>query len=74
MREVLAETADIVCDTKVDEIIVKDGRAAGVRLAGGKEIAARYVIAAPGRSGADYDNIVGVAHAAYSSTAGNNAK
>jgi hypothetical protein len=54
MREVLAETADIVCDTKVDEIIVKDGRAAGVRLAGGKEIAARYVIAAPGRSGAKW--------------------
>jgi len=41
----------------VENILVKDGRAVGVKTGGGKEITGDFVIAAPGREGADWLNI-----------------
>ncbi|MFC4078249.1 NAD(P)/FAD-dependent oxidoreductase [Salinithrix halophila] len=40
--------------TKVEELLVQDGRATGVRLANGEEIKAAQVIIAPGRDGSEW--------------------
>ncbi|HDI73244.1 MAG: FAD-dependent oxidoreductase [Candidatus Altiarchaeales archaeon] len=42
--------------TRVEDVLVKDGVCKGVRLKNGKEIKARYVIIAPGRIGAPWLN------------------
>ncbi|MDP2085868.1 MAG: NAD(P)/FAD-dependent oxidoreductase [Gemmobacter sp.] len=50
-RLIEAQGGTIRCDADVEEIAVKDGRVAGVRLAGGETIACRSVLAsvAPGQ-------------------------
>jgi hypothetical protein len=53
-REEIMAAAELMTDTRAQEILVRDGRVAGVRLADGREIGAQYVIAAPGRSGAQW--------------------
>ena len=44
--------------TKVEDLLVKNGTCTGVKLKNGKEISARYVLAAPGRVGAPWFNDV----------------
>lgn len=51
MRARIDATCRFMPDSPVAQIITRDGRAAGVRLEDGSELAADYVIAAPGRSG-----------------------
>lgn len=50
----LEQGVDIKTTTAVDSIIVKDGVAAGVITAEEEEIAADYVVCAPGRCGAEW--------------------
>ncbi|MGQ9746454.1 MAG: NAD(P)/FAD-dependent oxidoreductase [Candidatus Caldatribacteriaceae bacterium] len=45
---------DVVTLAEAEEIIVKEGRVRGVRLADGKEIESAFVVVAPGRVGADW--------------------
>lgn len=52
IREALAPRVDLRMGERVEELLVRDGRAIGVRLADGRQIDARYVVVAPGRSGA----------------------
>ena len=53
MREALPASVRVLCRTAVDEILVEDGKAAGIRI--GKDIyRSRYVVAAPGREGAEW--------------------
>lgn len=53
MREALPASVRVLCRTAVDEILVEDGKAAGIRI--GKGIyRSRYVVAAPGREGAEW--------------------
>ncbi len=56
MEEFLKRKADIRTLTKVDEILIDDisGRVRGVRLRNGEEMEGKYVIVAPGRSGAPW--------------------
>lgn len=53
MRDALPPNVEVRCRTAVDEILVEDGRAAGVRISG-ETIRAKYVVAAPGREGAEW--------------------
>ncbi|MEN3203122.1 MAG: NAD(P)/FAD-dependent oxidoreductase [Atribacterota bacterium] len=50
----LKERVEIRTSTAVDEILVRDRVACGVRLEGGEEIESSFVIVAPGRVGADW--------------------
>ena len=60
MHEELAGKADILMKTKVEKIRVKDGRAVGVEVRGGKRYDCEYLVAAPGRSGAEwFDTVAG---------------
>ena len=52
MREALRDRVDVLSDTEVAQVLVEDGQARGVVLADGRRISARYLILAPGRSGA----------------------
>ncbi len=54
LREYLDKRIDIITDIAVEEILLKDHRATGVKLADGREIHAGTVIAAPGRAGAKW--------------------
>lgn len=45
---------EVLCDTDVSTILSREGRATGVELADGRVLTARYVIAAPGREGAEW--------------------
>lgn len=54
MREFLEERVQIMTRTMVESILTEDGRATGVKLASGETISAQYVIAAPGREGAEW--------------------
>lgn len=54
MRDALREKVDVKMDTTVDHVLVTDGRVTGVALESGETIEAEYVIAAPGRVGADW--------------------
>ena len=56
MRDALRERVEVKMDTAVEEIVVSGGKVTGVKTADGKVIKADYVIAAPGRSGADWLN------------------
>ncbi|MDQ1335646.1 MAG: uncharacterized protein QG552_2596 [Thermodesulfobacteriota bacterium] len=51
-RASLAERIEIHTETEVRDILVDQGRVQGVRLADGRCIHARFVVVAPGRSGA----------------------
>jgi len=54
MRDSLRDSLDIRTDTEVVELLVEDANVTGIRTAAGEEVAADYVIAAPGREGADW--------------------
>ncbi len=52
MRQYLDGRVDIITRVAVEEILMVEGRASGVVLSDGRELAAKYVIGAPGREGA----------------------
>jgi uncharacterized FAD-dependent dehydrogenase len=54
MREELEGRVEILMETEVDRIRVGDGRAKGIRTVSGRNINSRYLVVAPGRSGADW--------------------
>ena len=54
MRRALEGKVEIRMGVEAEEIIVEDGRVRGVRVKGGEVIEGRYVVVAPGRSGADW--------------------
>ncbi|MFA5867091.1 MAG: FAD-binding protein [Actinomycetota bacterium] len=54
LRKYLDKKIDVITDIAVEEILLKDHQATGVRLADGREIHAGTVIAAPGRAGAKW--------------------
>ncbi len=54
LRDRLQGRVDVLSDTGAETLIVERDRIAGVILADGREVAADYVIAAPGRSGAKW--------------------
>jgi len=54
MRDALREKVDVKMNTGVATILVEDGKVKGVKTEAGKIINADYVIAAPGRVGADW--------------------
>lgn len=54
MREHLATQCDIRTSVEVKSIVVQDGRYAGVELADGETVNSEYLIAAPGREGAEW--------------------
>ncbi len=51
LREALQRSACIRCQSPVAAVLLRDGRAVGIRLDDGAEIAADWVILAPGREG-----------------------
>jgi len=53
-RNSLGDRVEIRTSCHVEEILVEGGRAAGVRLKGGEVLKSRFVVAAPGRSGAGW--------------------
>lgn len=54
MYEDLLKTCDILMNTFVEDLIVEDGRAMGIRLADGTERRGEHIIVAPGREGASW--------------------
>ena len=54
MGEEVGRRAEIRTGVAAEEILVEDGRVAGVRLSDGTEARARFVVVAPGREGADW--------------------
>lgn len=52
MREALVQRVDIFTDTTAEKLLTSNRRIRGVLLGDGRELAADFVIAAPGRSGA----------------------
>lgn len=54
MRRELDQRVEVATHTTVEKLIVRDGRAAGVRLKDGTVIGAKVVIAAPGREGSSW--------------------
>ncbi len=54
MRDHLREKVDVRMDTAVAEILVDSGKVCGIVTESGEKIEADYVIAAPGRVGADW--------------------
>ena len=54
MKRHLEGKVDIRLNTEVSHFLVKGGRVRGVKTSEGEEIMANYVIAAPGRSGAEW--------------------
>lgn len=53
-QKALESRVDIVTETAVSRIMLREGRASGVETTDGQVIEADYVIAAPGREGADW--------------------
>jgi hypothetical protein len=53
-RSSVSERVEVRTGCRVHEIVVKDGRASGVVLEGGEVLPSRFVVAAPGRSGAGW--------------------
>lgn len=54
MKDYLDVRADILLKRDVAKILVKDGAAVGVELDDGQRIKGRFIIAAPGRAGAEW--------------------
>ena len=54
MRDALREKVDVRMDTAVEHLLTEDGKVSGVETSSGEKIEADYVIAAPGRVGADW--------------------
>ena len=53
MRDAMPSNVTVISDTAVDEILIEDGKLKGIR-AGGVEYHCRYLVAAPGREGAEW--------------------
>jgi len=53
-HEVIEKRVDILMETAVSEILVREGRVTGVETTAGEVIEGNYVIIAPGREGADW--------------------
>jgi len=53
-RQSLAGRVEMVTETKVQELLSKNGRIRGVKLSDDRIINSRFVVAAPGRSGASW--------------------
>lgn len=53
MREALPSNVTVLADCPVEDILVEDGKALGIS-AGGKTYRAKYLVAAPGREGAEW--------------------
>lgn len=53
MRDAMPSNVTVISDTAVDEILVEDGKPKGIR-AGGVEYHSKYLVAAPGREGAEW--------------------
>ncbi len=60
MYQTLKNRCDIFLGTFVEDIVIEDGQAKGVRLADGSQYDASIVIAAPGRDGASW--LEGIVH------------
>ncbi len=54
MRDALKNRVDIIMDTAIGSLITSDSRVIGAETVDGRRIDADYVIAAPGREGADW--------------------
>jgi len=54
MRNHLGDRVEIRTRTEVKGLVVKNGRVEGVETTGGEKVRGRYVIVAPGRSGAEW--------------------
>ena len=54
MRRSLGSRVEVLMDTEVKKLLVKDGQVRGVETVKGEEILGRYVISAPGRGGAEW--------------------
>ncbi len=54
MRRALEGKVEIKMGTGVKKLLVKDGKAMGVETTGGEKFLGKYVIVAPGRSGAEW--------------------
>lgn len=54
MRDEIGKTVEVRTLKAAREIIVEDERAVGIVTADGERVSARYVVAAPGREGADW--------------------
>ncbi|MEW6409159.1 MAG: FAD-dependent protein, partial [Nitrospirota bacterium] len=53
-REEINKNAEVLFNQKVEEVILKDRKAAGVRTSDGNEFYSDYTILAPGRAGSDW--------------------
>lgn len=54
MREYLSDKCEIRTGTAVESIVVENGNYVGVELAGGEIVKSKYLVAAPGREGAEW--------------------
>ncbi len=54
LEKAIAEKVDIRTDCPVENLLAQSGQIKGVKLATGEKISSRFVIAAPGRSGAGW--------------------
>lgn len=54
LQKAMADNVEIRTECPVENLLTQDGRITGVKLADGEEINSRFVIAAPGRSGAGW--------------------
>ena len=54
IRDYLSPKIDIVVEKEVSQVLVDRGRVKGVEIQGGKKIASRCVVLAPGREGSDW--------------------
>lgn len=54
LQQSVTDRIDICTDCRVERLLAENGTIRGVQLADGKRIKSRYVIAAPGRSGAGW--------------------
>lgn len=54
MEEYLKDKIDMSMNTNVKGLLVEEDKIIGIQLEGGRKIRSRYVVAAPGREGADW--------------------
>ena len=54
MHRELENAVEIRTETLAEQIVAREGRVTGVRIAGGKRLSCRYLIVAPGRDGAGW--------------------
>lgn len=58
MRDVVKKKVDILMETAVERVIVEDGEVEGIVTTDGERLDCRYLVVAPGRSGADWFSTV----------------